>query len=95
MHICLHTLSLTHSLSHTHTHIHTQLRLWQLPYEKIVFLDADMIVLQPLDHLFALSSTFAAVPDAFHPCYLNTGFMVRILKSTLDSDFILIHYIVI
>jgi len=55
---------------------YTKLRLWQLAFEKIVFLDSDMIVLQPLDHLFALKSSFAAVPDAFHPCYLNTGFMV-------------------
>jgi lipopolysaccharide biosynthesis glycosyltransferase len=55
---------------------YTKLRLWQLGFEKIIFLDSDMIVLQPLDHLFALKSSFAAVPDAFHPCYLNTGFMV-------------------
>eukprot|EP00960_Hanusia_phi_P075288 768399-Hanusia_phi.AAC.1 len=54
---------------------YTKLRLWQLPFERIVFLDCDMIVLQPLDHLFALKANFAAVPDAFHPCYLNTGFM--------------------
>ncbi|EKX53403.1 hypothetical protein GUITHDRAFT_101105 [Guillardia theta CCMP2712] len=54
---------------------YTKLRLWQLPFERLVFLDCDMIVLQPLDHLFALKANFAAVPDAFHPCYLNTGFM--------------------
>ena len=55
---------------------YTKLRLWQLAYEKLIFLDSDMVVLQPIDHLFALKHTFAAVPDAFHPCYLNTGFMV-------------------
>ena len=46
---------------------------------QVVFLDSDMIVLQPLDHLFALATEtkFAAVPDAFHPCYLNTGVLHR------------------
>jgi hypothetical protein len=55
---------------------YTKLRLWSLPFRKLVFIDADTVVLQPLDHLFALKASFAAVPDAFHPCYFNTGFMV-------------------
>lgn len=55
---------------------YTKLRLWQLPFRKLVFMDSDMVVLQPIRHLFAIPEPFAAVPDAFHPIYLNTGFMV-------------------
>ena len=53
-----------------------KLRLWQLDYERCVFIDADAIVLRPVDKLFQLPE-FCAAPnvydglDGFHR--MNSG----------------------
>lgn len=52
----------------------TKLNLWrQIQYEKVVFLDADTVVLQNIDGLFALDVEFAAAPDIGWPDIFNSG----------------------
>ena len=41
-----------------------KLRLWQLPYERAVFLDADTLVLKPIDRLFDYPE-FSAAPNVY------------------------------
>ena len=58
-------------------HTFTKIALWrQTQYSKIVYLDADMVVLQNLDHLFQLDVPFAAAPDIGWPDAFNSGFMM-------------------
>jgi alpha-N-acetylglucosamine transferase len=59
---------------------YTKLRVFQLTeYDKVVFLDADTIVMSPIDELFE-RPFFAAAPDFFMPNRFNSGVMV------LDPD---------
>ncbi|CCG85130.1 Glycogenin [Taphrina deformans PYCC 5710] len=52
----------------------TKLNIWRLiQYKKIVYLDADTVVLQNLDHLFDLEVEFAAAPDIGWPDIFNSG----------------------
>ncbi|ORY82094.1 nucleotide-diphospho-sugar transferase [Protomyces lactucae-debilis] len=52
----------------------TKIALWrQVQYEKIIFLDADTVVLQSIDHLFDLDVPFAAAPDIGWPDIFNSG----------------------
>ncbi|WP_132461332.1 glycosyltransferase [Rhodovulum marinum] len=41
-----------------------KLRLWQLDYERVVFLDADTLVLKPIDRLFHYPE-FCAAPNVY------------------------------
>ncbi|KAI6047947.1 glycosyltransferase family 8 protein [Pisolithus marmoratus] len=50
------------------------LRLTQ--YSKIIFLDADVLPVRPLSHLFKIDHEFAAVPDVGWPDIFNSGVMV-------------------
>jgi alpha-N-acetylglucosamine transferase len=53
--------------------VFTKLRAWDLPdFDRVVLLDADTIVLQNVDELFARSA-FAAAPDFFLPDRFNSG----------------------
>jgi glycogenin glucosyltransferase len=55
---------------------YVKLRVFQLlEYEKIVFVDADAIVIQNIDELFE-RPFFAAAPDFFMPDRFNSGVMV-------------------
>ncbi|GAA6057135.1 hypothetical protein JCM3770_004839 [Rhodotorula araucariae] len=55
----------------------TKLHLFRLTqYEKVVFLDADTLVLRPLSHLFALPHRLAAAPDQGWPDAFNSGVLV-------------------
>ncbi|PWN21605.1 nucleotide-diphospho-sugar transferase, partial [Microstroma glucosiphilum] len=55
----------------------TKLHTWRLTdYQKIVYLDADVLVLKPLAHLFASPHAFAAAPDTGWPDIFNSGVMV-------------------
>lgn len=61
----------------------TKLHLFRLvQYERVVFLDADTLVLRPLSQLFALPQLqndpigFAAAPDSGWPDSFNSGVMV-------------------
>lgn len=50
------------------------LRLVQ--YTKIIFLDADVLPVRPLSHLFKIDHEFAAVPDVGWPDIFNSGVLV-------------------
>ncbi|GAA5892860.1 uncharacterized protein JCM6883_007496 [Sporobolomyces salmoneus] len=55
----------------------TKLHAFRLTqYEKVVFLDADTLVLRPLAHLFDLPHPFSAAPDQGWPDAFNSGVMV-------------------
>jgi alpha-N-acetylglucosamine transferase len=49
---------------HTPLDNFVKLRLWQLPYERVVFLDADTLVLRPADRLFDYPE-FCAAPNVY------------------------------
>ncbi|PFH54887.1 glycosyltransferase family 8 protein [Amanita thiersii Skay4041] len=55
----------------------TKLHIFRLTqFAKIIFLDADVLPLRPLSHLFALPHDFAAVPDVGWPDIFNSGVLV-------------------
>lgn len=52
----------------------TKINIWrQVQYQKVVYLDADTVVLQNIDHLFDLDVEFAAAPDVGWPDIFNSG----------------------
>jgi lipopolysaccharide biosynthesis glycosyltransferase len=56
--------------------VFTKLRAWELvEYDKVVFLDADTVVLKSIDDLFE-RPTIAAAPDFLLPDRFNSGVMV-------------------
>lgn len=55
----------------------TKLHVFRLTqYSKVIFLDADVLPLRPLSHLFHLDHEFSAVPDIGWPDIFNSGVMV-------------------
>ncbi|KAF8481440.1 hypothetical protein JB92DRAFT_1705884 [Gautieria morchelliformis] len=55
----------------------TKLHVFRLiSYRKLIFLDADILPLRPISHLFRISASFAAVPDVGWPDIFNSGFFV-------------------
>ncbi|KAE9400610.1 hypothetical protein BT96DRAFT_1097333 [Gymnopus androsaceus JB14] len=55
----------------------TKLHVFRLTqYSKIIFLDADVLPIRPLSHLFTLPHEFSAVPDVGWPDIFNSGVMV-------------------
>ncbi|KAI0296247.1 hypothetical protein BC826DRAFT_1006072 [Russula brevipes] len=55
----------------------TKLHIFRLTqFSKIIFLDADVLPIRPLSHLFTLPHEFSAVPDVGWPDIFNSGFMV-------------------
>ncbi|KIJ22098.1 glycosyltransferase family 8 protein [Paxillus involutus ATCC 200175] len=55
----------------------TKLHVFRLTqYTKAIFLDADVLPVRPLSHLFALDHEFSAVPDVGWPDIFNSGVMV-------------------
>ncbi|RMD42551.1 hypothetical protein DV735_g2621, partial [Chaetothyriales sp. CBS 134920] len=55
----------------------TKIELWrQTQYKRIVYLDADMVVLRAPNELLTLKTEFAAVPDIGWPDCFNSGLMV-------------------
>ncbi|MCO5590113.1 hypothetical protein L7F22_044082 [Adiantum nelumboides] len=64
----------------------TKLHAWRLTgYDKIVFLDADILVLRPIAHLFSITSPLAASPDIGWPDAFNSGLMVLTPSLTTFS----------
>ena len=56
----------------------TKFHAWRLTeLRKVVFLDADVLVLRPIDSLVDHPSDFAAAPDSFPADQFNSGVMVR------------------
>ncbi|MFO0649729.1 MAG: glycosyltransferase family 8 protein [Polyangiales bacterium] len=63
--------------------VFTKLRVWTLTdFDRVVLLDADTLVLQNIDDLFARRG-FAAAPDFFLPDRFNSGVMV--LEPSVDT----------
>ena len=55
----------------------TKLHVFRLTqFDKIVFLDADVLPVRPMSHLFTLPHEFSAVPDVGWPDIFNSGVMV-------------------
>ncbi|KAF9040456.1 nucleotide-diphospho-sugar transferase [Hymenopellis radicata] len=55
----------------------TKLHVFRLTqYSKVIFLDADVLPIRPLSHLFTLPHEFSAVPDVGWPDIFNSGVMV-------------------
>jgi glycogenin len=55
----------------------TKIELWrQTQYRRIVYLDADMVILRSPNELLKLDTQFAAVPDIGWPDCFNSGMMV-------------------
>ncbi|KAG8850584.1 glycogenin glucosyltransferase [Tulasnella sp. 330] len=55
----------------------TKLHAFRLTqFDKIIFLDADILPVRPLAHLFTLDHEFSAVPDVGWPDIFNSGLMV-------------------
>jgi glycogenin glucosyltransferase len=55
----------------------TKLHVFRLvQFSKIIFLDADVLPIRPLSHLFTLPHDFSAVPDVGWPDIFNSGVMV-------------------
>ncbi|KAJ3823284.1 glycogenin [Lentinula raphanica] len=55
----------------------TKLHVFRLTqYAKIIFLDADVLPVQPLSHLFTIPHEFSAAPDVGWPDIFNSGVLV-------------------
>ncbi|KAF8710117.1 hypothetical protein AX14_013434 [Amanita brunnescens Koide BX004] len=55
----------------------TKLHVFRLTqFSKIIFLDADVLPIRPLSHLFTLPHDFSAVPDVGWPDIFNSGVLV-------------------
>jgi len=56
----------------------TKFQAWNLvEFEKVIFMDSDMLVVGPVDDaLFMSNASFAASPESFPPDTFNAGFMV-------------------
>lgn len=55
----------------------TKLHVFRLTnYHKIIFLDADVLPLRPMSHLFSIPHPFSAAPDVGWPDIFNSGVMV-------------------
>ena len=74
---------------HTPLDNFAKLRLWQLPYDRVVFLDADTVVLRPIDRLFDYPE-FSAAPNVYESVAdfrrLNSGvFAARPAPATFAA----------
>lgn len=55
----------------------TKLHIFRLTqFSKIIFLDADVLPVRPLSHLFNIPHEFSAVPDVGWPDIFNSGVLV-------------------
>lgn len=59
------------------TTVLTKLHIFRLTqFQKIIFLDADVLPIRPLSHLFNLPHEFSAAPDVGWPDIFNSGVLV-------------------
>jgi len=59
------------------TTVLTKLHIFRLTqYQKIMFLDADVLPIRSISHLFNLPHEFSAVPDVGWPDIFNSGVLV-------------------
>jgi glycogenin glucosyltransferase len=62
----------------------TKFHVWTLThYERLVYLDADTLVLQNIDSLFEVQADFAAAPDVGWPDCFNSG--VFVCRPSMDT----------
>lgn len=56
----------------------TKLHIFRLgdQFKKLIYLDADVLPIRPLDHLFQIPNHFSACPDVGWPDCFNSGVMV-------------------
>ena len=55
----------------------TKLHIFRLTqYKKLIYLDADVLPIRPMSHLFTLPYEFSAVPDVGWPDIFNSGVLV-------------------
>lgn len=67
----------------------TKLNIWNLTqFKKVVYLDADVLLLENIDELFSIESTFAAAPDIFPPDKFNAGVMVIEPNATIFEEMV-------
>jgi alpha-N-acetylglucosamine transferase len=74
---------------HTPLDNFAKLRLWQLPHDRVTFIDADAVVLRNIDRLFDYPE-FSAAPNVYESLAdfrrLNSGvFTARPSQATFDS----------
>jgi len=61
----------------------TKLQIWGLTqFERVVYLDADCLVVEDIQELFSADVDFAAAPDIFPPDRFNAG--VMLVRPNLD-----------
>lgn len=66
---------------------YTSLRVWGLTqYKKVVYIDADALIIDCVDELFDRDVSFAAAPDIFPPDRFNAGVMVLTPSQALLDD---------
>ncbi|KAI2719056.1 CAZyme family GT8 [Penicillium roqueforti] len=66
----------------------TKIELWRLTqYQRVVYLDCDIIALRAPDELLSLEADFAAAPDVGWPDCFNSGMMV--LRPNLQDYYAL------
>ncbi|KAJ5746409.1 hypothetical protein N7520_011591 [Penicillium odoratum] len=64
----------------------TKIELWRLTqYERIIYIDCDVVALRAPDELFSLDVNFAAAPDVGWPDCFNSGLMV--LRPNMQDYF--------
>ena len=68
---------------------YTKLHIWNmLEYEKVLYIDADCLIMDKVDQLLELDCDFAAAPDVFPPDHFNAG--VLLVKPSLRTFKILL-----
>ncbi|EGG03486.1 putative glycogenin [Melampsora larici-populina 98AG31] len=61
----------------------TKIHIWRLvQYQKVIYVDADTLILKSISHLFQLPNEFSASPDTGWPDCFNSGLMV--IQPNLD-----------
>ncbi|CAI7598356.1 unnamed protein product [Penicillium glandicola] len=66
----------------------TKIELWRLTqYERVVYIDCDVVALRAPDELLSLEADFAAAPDVGWPDCFNSGMMV--LRPNLQDYYAL------
>lgn len=67
-----------HTVSEVYGTTCTKFRAWGLPYDRVIFIDSDMLVIGPIDDLFTkyIKKHFYAAPCTLPPDKFNSGFLV-------------------
>lgn len=67
----------------------TKLHIFRLTqYKKVIYLDADTLVLRSISHLFEVPEVFSAAPDIGWPDAFNSGVMVVTPSEKTFEDLI-------